>query len=724
LWRSTGKSVWFERTADGSGSEFAGAVIAADSTSGEGFWSQTVACKPDAYYRVEAIVTCDLIRSPGINTGVLNDDTAGFVLAIDPAANDPPVRSPGINAGVLTMGRRVTPGVHHAAEPIAVRAYFHAPPDVRSVEIAVGVVSASGTARVHDVRFIRILEPDELSHLLAVPPPGSHYVPPRVVNTVTICSERAADRNVRQILSVFFGESNVRMIAPVRSSGINASVPSPGINAGVLRNDALLLPDATPPRDIRSLSALLALADERIVIISLPAFASLNRRSVTLRCIEQPDDPIHAKVVFSDHATRGFALHDVFAYAWPGREAGSFVQNQFRLTKSLKAFCRRHRFETLLVSSCDKDATSDHPICLYRRTRNGGLFVLDIEPAEAAASTFGEPTLAAHLLLAILGRHQAPAGQYTVPMRTEALLREAIREAANRWEHFIVHDDDVPASEVTGQLVTVGGEDQSYGLPLAPKPVILIRSGLRGGDVESVYGVLSWFRQLLRPEPNPCPYAHALASRFRLAWVPCVSPWECRDGWRRTDQLPQTPMVVESDGADVAALIDVQSCPAQRVRIVFARADAMFKTVAEWLPRLFAAFSPGGCFAMTTAPGDAFGDRRRFAWRQVRFSPQVVADPKAFIDDAHRDVIASGGCVIRIELPGCDADFVAHSITRTDLAASLVEYVIGLLYGLIAMNRLPTPVQLDGFPPVPPGQALLVDRRDRVGFPPVSRRGP
>jgi hypothetical protein len=317
------------------------------------------------------------------------------------------------------------------------------------------------------------------------------------------------------------------------------------------------------------------------------------------------------------------------------------------------------------------------------------------------------------LLLAILGRHQAPAGQYTVPVRTEALLREAIREAANRWEHFIVHDDDVPASEVTGQLVTVGGEDQSFGLPLAPKPVILIRSGLRGGDVESVCGVLSWFRQLLRPEPNPCPYAQSLASRFRLAWVPCVSPWERRDGWRRTDQPPQTPMVVESDGADVAAMIDVQSCPAQRVRIVFARADAMFKTVAEWLPRLFVAFSPGGCFAMTAAPGDAFGDRRRFAWRQVRFSPQVVADPKAFTDEAHRDVLASGGCVIRIELPGCDADFVAHSIARTDLAASLVEMVIGLQYGLIALNRLPTPVQLDGFPPVAPGDALIVNRFNR-----------
>ena len=695
-WRSTQKAFGARRNrrAQAAESSGGGGFIVSESASGQGFWSQTVACKPDAYYRVEAVVTCELLGA---------DEACGFVLAIHPLVN-----------GRRTDGRRVTPGVHHAVDPIAVRTYFHAPDDVGSVEITVGIVNAVGWARVHRVRFIRVLEPDELSHPLAVPPPGSHYVPPRVVQAVSVCSEQGTDRPIRAILAAYFGDCNVRTIA-------RAELGSPGgENAAT---DALLLPDAMPPRGLRSLSALLELADERIVIISLPAFAALNRRSVTLRRIEQPDDPIHAKVVFADHATRGFALHDVFAYAWPGRGDGSFVQNQFRLTKTFTTFCRRNRFETLLESSCDKDAISDQPICLYRRMRNGGLFVLDIEPVEAPTSTFGEPTPAAHLLLAILGRHQAPAGQYTVPVHTEAALRETIREAANRWENFVVHDEDVPSGEVTEQLVTVGGEDQTFGLPLAPKPVILIRSGLRSGDVESVYGVLSWFRQLLRPGPNDCPYAHALCSRFRLAWVACAAAWESRDGWRRSDKPPQVSMFVEAEDAEVAALIDVQSRPAQRVRVVFARADAFFKNAAERLPRLFAAFSQGGCFAMTAAAGDPFGDRRRYAWRQVRFAPQVVADPKSFTDDAHRDVIAAGGCVVRIELPGCDADFAAHSILRTDLAVSLMEYVIGLQYGVMAMNRLSTTVQVEGFPPVSPGEALIVDRREgMLGKQPITPR--
>ena len=43
------------------------------------------------------------------------------------------------------------------------------------------------------------------------------------------------------------------------------------------------------------------------------------------------------------------------------------------------------------------------PVCLHKETKSGGLFVLDIEPAEAAPSTFGEPVLAMHLLLSMLG---------------------------------------------------------------------------------------------------------------------------------------------------------------------------------------------------------------------------------------------------------------------------------------------------------------------------------
>jgi hypothetical protein len=102
---------------------------------------------------------------------------------------------------------------------------------------------------------------------------------------------------------------------------------------------------------------------------------------------------------------------------------------------------------------------------------------------------------------------------------------------------------------------------------------------------------------------------------------------------------------------------------------------------------------------------------------------QTIVDPEAFHGDAHRDVMAAGGEVLRIEIPGNDADFCARSIQLTDLAATLLEQVIGLQYGLIAVNRQPTPAHFDGFPPVGPGEALIIDRRNPMLRTDASRAG-
>ena len=87
-----------------------------------------------------------------------------------------------------------------------------------------------------------------------------------------------------------------------------------------------------------------------------------------------------------------------------------------------------------------------------------------------------------------------------------------------------------------------------------PRPVILVRTGLRGGDVESVYGALIWFKQLVRTAPFTCPYAEELAAQFRLAWVPLVAQWESAYGWRRSGSSPTHPMAVATDDAEIAAM--------------------------------------------------------------------------------------------------------------------------------------------------------------------------
>jgi len=659
-----------------------GVTVVSNRANGSAYWSQTVVCEPGKYYRVEAAATCELAGSSG---------AGGLVLQVEALAN-------GRTCGVPL----VTPGLHHADEPIAIRTYFKVPQGVRRVRVSAGVVDAVGIARIEQVRCIPILEPDESSHVLAVPPPASAYVRPKYTQTVCVCSDQGSDRPLTRLLATLFGESKVSVIS--RSEFLSGPVES----------DAVFFPGPLPPPSIRSPEQLADLASDRIVIVSLPAFAKLTRGVASLRRVEQWDDPIHAKVTFANYATPGFALNDTFAFAWPGRSVGSFVQNQFRRTEAFRKFCEKHGIQTLLASMCEREVTSDRPICLHKPTAGGGLFVLDIEPLEAPASTFGEPNLGVHLLLSILGLTQVGLGQYSVPVRDEAQLRDAIRETGLRCEQFVVHDADVPVEEVEQQLVTIGGEDRTYGLPLQPKPVILVRSGLISGDVESVYGAYAWFKHLVRPPPFACPYGPALASRFRLAWVPCLARWDARDGWGRTAQPPAASMELEIDDAPIAALIDVVSGPANRVRVVFSRDDDAFRNYAAWLPELAAAFPAGSCFALTPADGEPFDDRRRFAWRPVRHEVQVAVAAGAFTDPIHGDALAAGGKVIRIEVPGCDADFVAHSIHRTALVAALLEQVVGLQFGIIAVNRSTTPVHFDGFPPVGPGAPLIVDRHDPV----------
>ena len=685
VWSTTVKGARWSRGSLGGPAGTEGIKITSKRLRGAALWSQTVASKPGQFYRVEATVTCSL-TVPNERT---TPEAAGFVLMVEPTVGKRPAGE-----------RRVTPGLHRASRPVEVRTYFEAPEDSRRLKLSVGVVDARGTARVHHVRLIEILEPEEESHILALPAP-SHTIPPqRPARCACICSARVAERPIGQVLAGYFGESNVVTAAPEKLRTLKQ------------RADALLLPDPTAPPSISALAELIELAADRIVVISLPAFAQLAKAGLSVRCVEQEDDPIHAKVSFANSATRGFALDDVFPYAWRGSQQNCFVQNHFRKTKALKAFCEKYNFVTLLESVCDQDITSDRPICLYMETPRGGLFVLDIEPAEAEASTFNEPALAMHLLLSVLGQTQNGLGQYMVPAQTEAEFRESIRDMGDRSEMFVVHDAGLPSDEITEQLVTIGREDQSFGLPIKPKPVILVRTGLSSGDAESVYGAFVWFKQLVRVGPYHFPYTQQLAGQFRLAWVPLVAPWEARGGWRRSLHSSPDRTGITADCGQIAVLIDVVSCLGNEVGVVLPSHEGVYQRYAEWLPQMAAAFAPGGAFLPTVDDRETSCDRDRIAWRHLRHDPQVIVDPEAFQTEVHRSVMAVGGQVVRIEIPGQDADFCAQSIRCTDLVATLLEHVIGLQYGLIAVNRQPVTVHFDRFPPLGPGETLIIDRRD------------
>jgi len=683
VWSTTGKSArWFRQPA-GSGGRVAGMHLEIAQAPADAFWSQTVACKAGEYYRVEATVSCEALADEG---------SGGFVVQLQPMNDERDVGE-----------SWTTPGIHRAVEPTTVRAVFLAPQGVRRVRLTAGLARAQGVAAIHEVRFIRILEPDEVAHLMALPPPGYALRDRPAAVTVCVCSTGVEGRPITRILRETLGHAKVQELSP---SALAASDDA--------RADALLLPDPEPPPSVRSLAGLFRLAAKQIVVISTPAFATLSQDRLRLRRIEQADDPIHAKVMYGDGATHGFALHDVFAYAWPGRTPGSFVQNQFRKTADSKAFLEKHGLDVLLASMCDQDSTSEHPIALFKRTEHGALFVLDIEPAEAAASTRGEPVLAVHLLLSILGRPPSGLGQFAAPVERESGFRAMIRDLADRFEHFVVHDEDVPAAEVVQQLVTIGREDRTFGLPLKPKPLILIRTGLRAGDFESIYGALLWLKQLIRMPPYVCPYAAPLTSRFRLAWVPCAAPWDGRDGWRRRGIGPAVETDLELEDGTLAALIDVVSRPINRVRAVLPGADEDYARYGYWLPRLADAFPAGHHIAYTVPDGAGFGDRTAYAWRQVRHRVEVRTDESAFHEVIHHSAARAGADLVRLEVPGGEADFTACSIQRTDLVATVLEHVVGLQHGVIAVNRQAEPARLDGFSPVGSGEALVVDRQDPI----------
>lgn len=678
-WAGTGggprlRTPFAERPGDG------GLVLTNGRHGSAAMWSQVVVCKPGEFYRVEAVVSCEL--QPAVAAG-------GAVLQVQPLAGNRP-------AGEAVT----TPGLFRASQPTIIRAYYRAPLGVRCIRVGVGIAGGTGTAAFHTVRFISILEPEGVSHPMAFVPPSQSQPPPRVVKSVCICGESGNDRLLTRRLG--------RVFDPRRVS----SVPRADLDLDRLRADALLLLDDDSPSPLRSLSRLLVAAEDRVVIVSLPAFAKLTGGRLSVRRVEQADDPIHAKVVHSNFATNGFALHDAFPYAWGGQSEGSFVQNHFRKTPALGRFCKRHGFEPLLVSVCNTDPASERPICLYRPTTRGALFVLDLAPVEEMGSTLDEPALAMHLLLSILGRTQVGLGQYAVPVRRESELRTMIRDLGWRLEGFTVHDDDVPADRVRRQLVTVGGEDKTYGLTLRAKPLILVRSGLVSGDAESVHGALGWFRQLLRPPPFACPYASRLCARFRLAWEPCAAGWEARDGWQPKRRPADAERELEFADQETGILIDVVSRPRGGVRVVFTREDEAYERAAQWLPRLLSGFGPhiaGPGFTGSTPSADDAGEPARFP---IGNTLDVTVDGESFRRKTPSGVNLPGTSAVRIELPAFEADFAARSIFLTDLAATLLEHVVGIHFGLIAVNRRTTVAHVEGLNPVEPGGCLVIERDD------------
>lgn len=668
-WRESGKGHTWVRQPGFNGHQPIMTVRSA-SAKGRAGWSRRLRCPRDEeHYRVETIVSGEYECS-GAGTG--------FVLSIQPLSDGKP------------CGRRVElVGPAHMPGPTVLRAYYELPDDINWVELSVDLIRAKGEVRIHDVMMLPIIEPEAKSHVHAAVPHPYAYPSPRKIRSVCVCTNQGTTtdepggRPIVDLLRKYYGRGKVTSVAPS------------ALRPDTVKADAVLLVDELPPPSIATLPKLYKLAETHLVVISLPAFARLVGSVSDIRTVIQSDDPIHAKHRFANHLTRGFALGDVFPYAWRGRDRRTFVQRHFRRSANLKAFCKRHEFETILESVCETEATSDRPICLHKETDGGGITVLDIEPSESIPTNFDEPDLALFLLLNVLGAQQNALGQYVTPARCEKTFRDEIVELRHRYPVLTLTGEDHPEKPRRNQLVQVGADEDASGLPVVPRPLILIRTGLQGDDTDGVYGAMYWLKNLVRPEPFACPYAYELISRFRFAWVPAVAAWHAGLGWRRPDDTDVYEHQWEFDSGSVAAVIDVTTTPLRELRVVVSGSTAR-KRCAELLPPLVRQFFDRKFLYRCAPKGQAVGEPAFMQWQLQKLVPQIVADEDGVFDrHVHRTALDAGATLIRLEVPGPTADLTCGSIWRTDLVAGMLEALVGLQYGWLAMNRRLSPMRIE-----------------------------
>ncbi|MCG3132196.1 MAG: hypothetical protein FLDDKLPJ_03029 [Phycisphaerae bacterium] len=652
---------------------------------------QTTALRGGKHLRIEAEVRCEL-------EGNASDSGAG-------------VAAQALDARGRVIREWRTEPILVARRPVRVRAYLQTPQGTVALRVHVGAVRSRGVLDVLGAAVIPILEPEWRSHVLAIPPAG----PPSAstIRRVALCVRDPRRRLAGLLLAALDGD---------RGRPRLDLLPAETAVADLERYDAVLLPEDRPPRGLNSIGALLKLAENRVVVASLPATASASRGAMRVRTIEQPDDPMHAYVTSDGPATRGFALHDGFPFAWEGSTPGSFVQRQATRTAVFKAFCDRWELAPLLKSLCNTDAESDRVAGLVRSAGGGGFYALDLLPLEVHPSTLSEPAPLMTLVLNLLGCGAGGLGQFCVPLATEAEFRSLIRETAVRFRGCRVHDADVPAVELRDQIVSFTGAERSVRASSSASPDradpdrgwIVVRTGRTTGDLESVYAAWMYFKQLVRMTPHVCPYADALLSSARLAWQPLGAAWESAGGFRRNGGAPRPEArsglreFLATRGGRLIALIDVVSAPHERVRVVGAGPQRAQAAVADWMPRLWHSFGPPPVFALAPPEGADRADRDAFAWRW-HVPPIETACGDVVLDDpVAADARRAGAAVWRLEIPGGDADFVARSIERTAIGATLLEHLIGLHAGLIAVNRRPHPVEFPPFAPVGPGEALVV----------------
>jgi len=650
-WRADGRGATWEPLPHAGNGGIAGVCLRGAQATSRGVWAQTFTTRKDQHYRIEAVVSCDCPGPDG-----------GLVMSLTP-----------LDASGRMLAELATAPLRRA-ERFTVRAYYRTAADVRRAELTIGLIGA-GSASIHDVRVLPVLEPDARCHPWAIPPPPFALAPPVVARRIVVLT-RSPNRPLITRLRSYYGAEAIT----VRDSAV--------WHRALDAADALLLLDGPLPARLKSLRGLKRYAEGRVVLVALPVMEGISGKQLVTRQVTQLDDPLHARVLCSDFPTAGFALRDIFPFAGCSDDSTRQAQRQFRVNRVFREYCSRHEFQVLLDSEADAEATSEKPIALIHRLSGGAIAVMDPEPAEAVSSSLGEPGLAMRIVLNTLGAPQPVLGQYITPARDAVEFQHQLRDTVERFGELSFADAKLAADAHSPQLIVLGREMEALGLPVVQRPLVLIRTGLTGADLAGAYGALLFLKQLLRPAPYVSPYANTLDRALRIGWMPLAAPLAAWGGWQPPARVRQYPIEIEFEPGSIAACIDVTTAARHEVRVVTCGKTALAARLRSALPALASQLLARRHFYEAVPAGSHPADARRTTWRRDDLNVEVQRDDDALSEPWQRSARDAGAELLRIELPATvSSDFSANSIWLTDWAATLLELVTGLMLGAVVVNR-------------------------------------
>ncbi len=659
-WTSAGDDVDWRPMPKSNNGHLSGMELACSDTRSGGFWSQKFRCKKDQYYRVEVVVSCDCAGDDGYG---------GLVVQMVPFDRDAKPLSP------------------FAFEPLrqahefTLRGFFKSDPNMASVEMQIGLRHAEGIARIHDVRVIPIIEPESRSHPAAIPPLPYTHQPPKAARSVSVITKQT-DRTIVELLSKRMGKNRVSAHSPTK------------LQPNALQADAVLILDEKPLAKAASVKALDALAANRIVIVSTRYMEAISDGHLLTKLIKQIDDPFHARVFHSNYATAAFALYDQIPCAGRSDHSSQLYQRQFRQNKVFKEFCKKHGLVVMLDSVTDSESSSEKPIALFKRTENGALIVMDIDPIEAVDSSLRDAVPMMNLVLSALGVTQQSIGQFIAVSRSQEEYHSHLCDMVERFPALSWPEERRPADPEQPAIITVGRDRETVGLPIVERPAIIVRSILNGCDLDAAYGVMLWIKSMLRPAPYVSPYASTLNRHFRIAWLPHGAPLGRWGGWTVDDEVERHDVDAEFDKGALAAWIDVTTAPAHEIRVAVFNNKEIAKRLAP-LPAIMEQLQAGRHFYRSPEAGADLGRIEDIDWRVDNLKTYVVNDDHDFTDPIHRSAKSAGAALIRVEIPASHSAPLGDSIWKTDWMALLMEQIFGLMMGMLVVNRDATPMTFD-----------------------------